>query len=269
MASEPDHTLVEALGINEQQWQQSWHNSERMVRINTPDGSYWLKKAAPARGLFRYHALNIFSRLMRLPLLKAVPQPGGNQAITNEVMRLQALKSKGIQVPTLLAHGDNWLLIADAGQSIVRTMKLSTTAQSTRQQLFKSCLTAIRALHDQQQYLSQGFIRNMLIDKASDQVVFIDFEDDPLQVMTLAEAQARDVLLLINSTARFFINDQNWFEQAITEFLDQHDSNMIQALTSTAQHLQWVTRIPFQSLLGHDYQKLKVGILALKHLGEG
>lgn len=260
------HAKIQAAGIKHDQWQQAMDSKERIEKITTDQGVYWLKKAAPARGIFRYHALNLFSWLLRLPLLKAVPQPGGTAAIANEIKRLNALQQAGVLVPKIIAHDNDWLLIEDVGVSIVKTLKQQSTKQATRQQLFKQCLQAIKKLHLQKQYLSQGFIRNMLLDEVSNDIAFIDFEDDPLQVMSLAEAQARDLLLLVNSTARFFVQDQTFFNHAISEFLQDHDGAMIDALNTTTQRMQWITKIPFQKLFGHDYQKLKVGILALKNM---
>lgn len=255
------------LGIAAESWQQAMAATDRVVKLSTASGDFWLKKAAPARGIFRYHALNLFSWLLRLPLLKAVPQPGGTAAIANEVKRIQTLTAAGVPVAPLVAHGDDWLLIKDVGTSIIRVMKNTETEQTHRQALFSACLQAIKAVHQQGQYLSQAFIRNLLLqDPALLTVAFIDFEDDPLTVMTVAEAQARDVLLLVNSTARFFVQDQAFFHAAIEQFMQGHDSAMIDALRTTANRMQWITRVPFQGLLGHDYQKLKVGILALKDL---
>lgn len=250
--------------INQDQWQQAMNSTRRIEKINTVEGAYWLKKAAPARGLFRYHALNFFSWLLRLPLLKAVPQPGGNLAIANEVKRLQTLSKAGILVPRLIAFAEDWLLIEEAGSSIIKPMKQADTSKKTRQQLLKKCLLAIKTLHQQGQYLSQGFVRNMLLDESRGQIAFIDFEDDPLEVMSLAEAQARDLLLLVNSTARFFVNDQTFFHQVIQTFLEDHDKQVIDTLKITTRRMQWISKLPFQKLFGHDYQKLKVGILALK-----
>lgn len=252
--------------IAESQWRNAKDSPERIEKIQGKTKSYWLKKAAPARGVFRYHALNLFSWVLRLPLLKAVPQPGGRLAIANEVRRLTALNKDGFSVPKVLAHDKDWLLIEDIGFSIVKTMKQKDTDQKERQYLFQKCLVAIKSLHMKQQYLSQGFVRNMLLNEVTNEVAFIDFEDDPLEVMSLPEAQARDLLLLVNSTARFFINDPLFFQQAIHAFLKNHDPEMVNALKITTQRMQWITKVPFQKLLGHDYQKLKVGILALKDI---
>ncbi len=266
MVSTELKSQLEHHGIAVCQWRTAMDSAARIERIANDQGSFWLKKAAPARGVFRYHALNLFSRLLRLPLLKAVPQPGGNAAIDNEVKRIQQLASNGILVPQIVAHGDSWLLIKDVGASIIREMKQNNTSQTRRQELIKVCLEAIKALHLKGQYLSQGFIRNMLLDESGKQVAFIDFEDDPLTVMNLAEAQARDVLLLVNSTARFFVDDSAFFSTSIQQFIQGHDANMVSALRTTANRMQWIAKVPFQGLLGHDYQKLKVGILALKDL---
>lgn len=259
-------TLLSRLDLNEKLWQSAMDSIERIEKISTRTGVYWLKKATPARGEFRYHALNFFSWMMRLPLLKAVPQPGGNQAIANEVGRINQLTKAGVKVPEILAYDESWILLKDVGQSIINTMKHKDTNQTNIQTLFQTCLNAIKDLHNNNQYLSQGFIRNMLLDPSTQTVTFIDFEDDPMDVMCLAEAQARDVLLLVNSTARFFVNDQAFFNDTLRHFLSDHNPSMVKALRSTTNRLQWITRIPMQKFLGHDYQKLKVSILALKNI---
>ena len=258
--------LMQQLDIDENQWKGHMLSPQRIEKITSSKGVFWLKKAAPARGVFRYHALNFFSWMMRLPLLKAVPQPGGNKAIANEIYRITQLAKAGVSVPELLAYDDSWLLIKDAGQSIIKKLKQSETKQSARQELFQTCLDAMKELHKKDQYLSQGFVRNMLLDEPTQTIIFIDFEDDPLTVMSLPHAQARDVLLLVNSTARFFVEDVEFFNRAIQQFIKDHDPDMVKALKTTADRMQWITKVPFQGLLGHDYQKLKVGILALKNL---
>ncbi|MCX7553136.1 hypothetical protein OS175_04545 [Marinicella sp. S1101] len=258
--------LLRHYNITEQQWLEALHCADRVVKIKTQANAYWLKKAAPARGLFRYHALNFFSRLLRLPLLKAVPQPGGAAAVINEAARLKALADAGVPVPKIIAEDREWLLVESMGESIVKTLKSQTTQKPTRQKLFAQCLAAINDVHQKGHYLSQCFVRNMVLDREANQVVFIDFEDDPLTVMSLAQAQARDLLLFVDSTARFFTDDKAFFEQKIQAFMTAHNETMRGALKQTVDRLQWITKLPFQKRLGHDYEKLKLGILALKHI---
>jgi hypothetical protein len=57
-----------------------------------------------------------------------------------------------------------------------------------------------QAVHVRGQHLSQAFDRNLV--QCPDGVIgYIDFEDDPAEVMTLAECQARDWLSYLHSTA--------------------------------------------------------------------
>ena len=96
---------LSATGISASQWQSAMDSAERIEKLTTDQGIFWLKKAAPARGIFRYHALNFFAWAMRLPLLKAVPQPGGEAAIDVELKRIQSLHQAGVLVPRVVAHG--------------------------------------------------------------------------------------------------------------------------------------------------------------------
>jgi hypothetical protein len=150
------------------------------------------------------------------------------------------------------------------GDPIIDEMKANRTDTELIRYLFRTCLSGIKQLHIKGQYLSQGFVRNILKIKDSDEVGFIDFEDDPLDVLSLEQAQARDLLIFVNSTARFFVNDKEFFNQQIDGFLEGHNQEVINSIKDTNQKLLWITKLPFQKLLGHDYQKLKLGILALK-----
>lgn len=261
-------TLLKKLHISDNQWLASMQSEKRIKAIVSDDGSkYWLKKSIPAKGFFRYHMLNLFSKMMRLSLLKAVPQPGGQQALETEVRRLTELSKAGFLVPKIICKDTHFLLLEDIGESVVDEFKSYHDEPSTIRNLFVGCLSAIKQLHKQDMYMSQGFVRNIL--KTSSQPLqfgFIDFEDDPLTVMSLAEAQARDLLLFVNSTARFFVKDSVFFKQSIAKFLDGHKPAVIDHLQNASQRMMWITKVPLQKFLGHDYQKLKTGILALEHL---
>ena len=59
-----DQTIID-LGISEVNWQDALGSKERIKRLKSSNGElFWLKKSAPARGVFRYHALNLFSKLV-------------------------------------------------------------------------------------------------------------------------------------------------------------------------------------------------------------
>ncbi len=256
--------ILDNTKITKQQWDHALNSIKRIEKIKTENGIYWLKKSAPARGIFRYYALNIFSFILRTPLLKAVPQKGGQIALDTEVKRITSLTKNGVRVPKIIAQNKGWVLLENLGESIIDQMKAKRSDTQLVRSLFKTCLNGIKKLHLNEQYMSQGFVRNILKLKESEEVGFIDFEDDPLDVLSLEQAQARDLLLFINSTARFFVDDQEFFNQQIQGFLQGHNQQVIDNIINTNRKLMWITKLPFQKILGHDYQKLKLGILALK-----
>jgi tRNA A-37 threonylcarbamoyl transferase component Bud32 len=255
--------IKEQTQISEAQWSAAMNSNKRIEKIKTEEGVYWLKKSAPARGIFRYYVLNIFSSILSAPLLKAVPQKGGQVALDTESKRIKLLKLNGIIVPNIIAEDSGWLLLENLGDSIIHRMKQNRDDLELVRYLFKICLTGVKELHLKGQYLSQGFVRNILQINQSDEVGFIDFEDDPLDVLTLEQAQARDLLLFVNSTARFFVKDDDYFNQQIHQFLKGHNKEVVDNIKQTNSKMLWITKLPFQKLLGHDYQKLKMGILAL------
>jgi len=260
--------VLTQLSIDNEKWQKAMQSDERIEQIKSVTGKrYWLKKSAPARGVFRYHALNIFSKILRTPILKAVPQLGGSTALKTEIKRIQQLQAEGILVPEICATSSEWILIKDLGVSIIDDMKSNRSNQKRMRKLFTICLKALKKAHLSNQYMSQCFVRNMLmVDEEKKEIGFIDFEDDPLSVMSLEQAQARDLLLFINSTARFFVKDTDYFNNEIQLFLDGHKPEVLDHIKNTNKRLKWVTKLPFQKILGHDYQKLKIGIVAMSKI---
>ena len=64
-------------------------------------------------------------------------------------------------------------------------------------------LRAIELVHNQGACLSQAFARNLV--RCPDGVLgFIDFEEDPLEVMDLDQAQARDWLMFAFGMAKYY-----------------------------------------------------------------
>ena len=64
--------------------------------------------------------------------------------------------------------------------------------------LWMAAMEHLLLVHARGQYLSQCFARNIIV--SDDFRGMIDFEDDPLEVMTLEQAQARDWLIFLQSS---------------------------------------------------------------------
>lgn len=174
---------------------QGWRIN-RMEMMELPEGEVVVKGQRPARGPLRFWLMQSIASCTRNPLLKPVPNRGGSMAQDTEVRRIHVLQQAGVAVPKLLhvAH-DYMVLQRIEGHNLDHCMR---SPNYSPVDAFQLGAHALLDLHAKGQYLSQAFARNMLNHQG--QVVFIDFEDDPLLVMSLPQAQVRDWLSYLLSS---------------------------------------------------------------------
>ncbi len=165
-----------------------WRRSRVELFHDTSVGSVIVKGQRAQRPAWRYRLLNGLARLIRLPLLKAAPAHGGARAQRIEVDRLRRLAAAGVPVPQVLHAEDEFFVQSWLGETRLDQLLRRGDALVWWQR----GLRALVDLHARDQYLSQAFARNFIA--RGDALAMIDFEDDPLEVMTLEQAQARDWL---------------------------------------------------------------------------
>ncbi len=176
---------------------QGWRQRRVEVFHDTSEGSVVVKGQRAARPRWRYQVLNAVARIAGLPLLRAAPALGGAAAQQIELARLRSLAAAGVQVPEVL-HDEvdffvmRWLGAAHLDKLLQRDGEFAL-------RWWQRGLRTLVDLHARDQYLSQAFARNFIA--RGDTLAMIDFEDDPLQVMPLDQAQARDWLTYLHSSA--------------------------------------------------------------------
>ncbi|MFH0133636.1 hypothetical protein ACGLHS_25760 [Variovorax sp. VaC1] len=224
----------------------------------------WLKKAGPRHGKWGYRVMAAVARMARLDIIKPVPNPGGEAAIATEARRLKQLAAAGLRVPTVLAQQADGLLISDLGESgratVVLQERLDQAAAAGPAALlavWREGLVAIAAVHVRGQHLSQAFDRNLV--QCPDGVIgYIDFEDDPAEVMTLAECQARDWLSYLHSTAMML-------EAAAPQAAGQHwhaalagvNEEVRERIANAARRMKWAQKLPASRRWGRDTQRVR------------
>jgi len=202
--------------------------------------------------------------MARLDIIKPVPNPGGEAAIATEARRLKQLAAAGLRVPTVLAQQPDGLLISDLGESgratVVLQERLDQAAAAGPAALlavWREGLAAIAAVHVRGQHLSQAFDRNLV--QCPDGVIgYIDFEDDPAEVMTLAECQARDWLSYLHSTAMML-------EAAAPQAAGQHwhaalatvNEEVRERIAHAARRMKWARKLPASRRWGRDTQRVR------------
>ncbi|MGJ7606139.1 hypothetical protein ACSFA7_17475 [Variovorax sp. LT1R20] len=224
----------------------------------------WLKKAGPRHGKWGYRVMAAVARMVRLDIIKPVPNPGGEAAIATEARRLKQLAAAGLRVPTVLAQQPDGLLISDLGESGRATVVLqerldqaSAAGPAALLAVWREGLAAIAAVHVRGQHLSQAFDRNLV--QCPDGVIgYIDFEDDPAEVMTLAECQARDWLSYLHSTAMML-------EAAAPQAAGQHwhaalatvNEEVRERIANAARRMKWARKLPASRRWGRDTQRVR------------
>lgn len=225
-------------------------------------GRVWLKRARARRSTFLYGLLNTFATAARLPWLKASPSAtGGKESSAVELRRLRELRQAGVRVPHVLAHTDGAILMQDAivspepSHSLLHMLVTRFEAGQANAALgyWRQGLQALSELHSKDQYLSQAFARNIVIGAAGE-VGFVDFEDDPLEVMDLVDCKVRDLLCYLHSTA-WPIAQAGVVPQAQTilaEWMNQCGEPERQAFLKVTRRLRFLGKLPKQRRFGKD-----------------
>ena len=173
----------------------------RIEVFDTAGGPVLVKGQRPPRHPLRYQVLNALARLLGVPFLKAAPMHGGARAQQIELARLRALAAAGARVPRVLHAAPDHFVMQWLGDANLSALLHGAHPQGAA--LWRAGGDELARVHAHDQYLSQGFARNLIVDTriAPPRLAgMIDFEDDPLEVMSLPEAQVRDWLAFLHST---------------------------------------------------------------------
>lgn len=229
----------------------------------------WLKKASKRHPWWIYAPFQWITKLLGFSLLTPVPNHGGINTIQCEAKRLQTLKNTGIAVPELLAQSDLGILIQDITPEGNPTIQLDQAlaqaiAFETRQKLFFKTVGEIKKIHQKNQYLSEAFARNILIDTEGS-LYFIDFETDPLKTLNLEICQARDWLCFLFSTAfRFSEQEAVHIQEQFKKELQGYPDALFE-LKLIGKRFAWLNKVGVEKT-GSDGKRLKVFLTFLKNL---
>ncbi len=162
----------------------------------------WLKLAVPQPPAWRYQLLAGAAKLLGQPAMQAVRPHGGSHGLQVEASRIRALAAAGLRTPELFDESHGWLLMSDLGQATLESL-IRHAAPDERLVHWQRGADYILQAHRTGQYLSQAFARNFVWSPEAG-LGAIDFEDDALAAMPLADAQTRDWLPYCFSTAIYF-----------------------------------------------------------------
>lgn len=238
--------------------------TELIARLDFEQQAVWLKRRPESKKNIWHSLLHYLTYVVPLPILYPTVITNGRQSLHNESRRLRLFATRNIPVPLVIDVQDDYLITADVGKSIQRHLEQSITIED-KSQLLGKALAALGALH--QAGLCHG--RPSLDDMTYlDEVVFfIDLEEDPLQVMSLAQAQARDLWLFFYSVAKHCQNQPELLDELFTYYHDYADTETIAALKQLVLFLRPLRiAVEYSFLFAINSRDLRCGVLANKAL---
>jgi len=226
---------------------------ERVEVLDVSVGRVIVKGHRPRRKPARHRALNAVARLVGVPILRAVPVHGGAASQAVEIRRLRALRAAGVRVPELLHVAPEYFVMRWLGGNHLASA-LSEGVPAAFD-LWREAANAILDTHRRGQYLSQCFGRNVIVGTAADVAGFqgfIDFEDDPLEVMGLPEAQVRDWLIYLQSTLWQVPATPSQIDAVLDACLQGESESVRRLFALACRRLAWLRRLPAHRRWGRD-----------------
>ncbi|MEP7456577.1 serine/threonine protein phosphatase [Phyllobacterium sp. SB3] len=166
----------------------------RVQRVILRDGVVWIKRYGTERTRLGQYLHLALSKVLPLPFLRPSPQLSPPEMVLREINLIEKFRVRGFLAPNIVAAFDNVLVLGDAGETVANRLKAIGKDAGARNALLSQCAGELGQVHAKGLCHGRPHPRDMFI--AGERIGFLDFEEDPVSVMPLAVAQARDMWLL-------------------------------------------------------------------------
>lgn len=172
-------------------------NPKRLFKVEWDGQIYWLKQREQTNDKPLWLIpQRLAADLLRLPILRPTTRRGGVKDLKIEEQRIRDFLAAGLPAPQVVASGSDYFILKDAGTILPKV--LPTLPEDAQRDLLRRALKTLQQVHAAGQYHGRPMIKDMVVD-AEGRITLLDFEETPLDVMSLAEAQARDLLVFLSS----------------------------------------------------------------------
>lgn len=184
--------------------------------------------------------LDLVARYLGIGLLRPPAHHGGQAAKSIEARRLRELRAQGIRVPEIVYEDPFALGLSDIGPTLASRLREAHADPAGIDALTRAAIAAITDAHRAGAYFGQLVPRNITVD--GEAIGFLDFEEEPLEVMTLDQAQARDWLLFAFGTARYYDDRVAAFVELLTQGFEQESPKIVALVVDAATRLLRLAR---------------------------
>lgn len=176
--------------------------------------------------------------------LPAALQPtgagGGMPSLLQEAARLKAFAAASVRVPDVLDVTDDYIVLSDSGLQLREVLRQSDSKQD-RQKLLAKAMENLAELHKHGFAHGRPHLKDMTLSE--DRIYLLDLEEDPVSVMDLRSAQARDVWLLLASSNEFCTDTPKELEALLAVYQDHSEIDIRDEMRVLGRDLRKVRKI--------------------------
>ncbi|MFT4045960.1 MAG: hypothetical protein QM661_04610 [Solimonas sp.] len=180
-------------------WLDTDGGAARVLAVPCGDRRVWLKMPGPPKWRPWHWLQWILVRALSLPFLRPTASRGQRDELRNEAKRMLRFSALGLPAPQVLSCSRQYLVTADAGPTLSSYLARGDDLHAQRAALVAAA-RALGRVHAAGQCHGRPFIKDLAYD--GERVTFLDFEENPCSVMSLADAQARDLCLFLMSVVK-------------------------------------------------------------------
>ena len=172
----------------------------RVEKISFKGEPAWIKRPEPERK----DSLVLLHKALEYVLpqvLHRTGASGGIEAIKDEAVRLKIFEAASLPVPKILALTDDALILSSTGNQLRKTLR-DNQNKPEHVALLRLAMEGLKSIHEAGLCHGRPFLKDMTVD-ANGKLYFLDLEEDPRAKMSLQDAQARDVWMLLASCTEF------------------------------------------------------------------
>ena len=224
----------------------------RVERVHFDGQDAWCKRPEEARS-------NIFTSLHRVldRILPSVMQStnavGGMDALRGEAKRLRVFDAAGLPVPKVLQETTEHLILTDCGVQLRGHMRANSDG-AEKKWLMAQALDVLVAIHQSGHAHGRPFLKDMTLS-ISKELYVLDLEEDPVERMSLEDAQARDIYLFLLSCAEFEDDPKTGLTQLLSNYLAEAPNGVAPRLIALCKSLRvwrWIMRGTGSTMLADD-----------------
>lgn len=236
-----------------------------VTRAEMDGKAVWVKRYGSQSRQLRLAAMRRVVNRLGVPALLPPPHHVGDAARATEQRRLLQLRAAGVNVPPVVGSGPGVLILGDLGPTLATSLRSAHTGEA--EALFSGAAWALASAQRRGGYIGQPQARNITID-AQRNFGFLDFEEDPGEVMLLDQAQTRDWLVFAAGAAHHLPFCDRRMGELIAPALEVTSDDVKEGLDASLGRLEFLPRVT--RAFGSRAAGLGKAVMALRHgLGGG